>query len=110
VILLEGFQSGVEEAPPGSAGGNSWVPLLNVRGAACAAFAVHCAASPPDLMARICFPISHFRQGYAFRLSYIKVPHLGSTAPTVVSAESDTPREAGGLMGWAASKAVGLRV
>jgi hypothetical protein len=24
--------------------------------------------------------------------------------------QSDTPREAGGLMGWAASKAVGLRV
>ena len=35
----------------------------------------------------------------------------GSDQPTcLTAAQSDTPREAGGLMSWAASKAVGLRV
>jgi hypothetical protein len=39
------------------------------------------------------------------------VRSLMQTMPSgQVFQKSDTPREAGGLMGWAASKAVGLRV
>jgi hypothetical protein len=48
------------------------------------------------------FPIGRYHEGRRIET----IPF----SATCALQKSDTPREAGGLMGWAASKAVGLRV